>query len=60
MTRQAFDSHRKLDVLALDLLGIFLANRVLLRFDMTLVNPLAVGVISCDANGLQQFFELQK
>jgi hypothetical protein len=38
-------------VLALDLLGIFLAHRVLFRFDMTLIGAPTIGVIARDAEG---------
>jgi len=47
-------------MLALDLLRVVLANRVLLRFEMTLVGTPAIGVIGRDAKRLQQRFEWQE
>ena len=47
-------------MLTLNLLGVFLANRVLLRLDMTIVGSLAIGVIVRDAKRFQQRFQLQK
>ena len=48
------------NVLALNLLHVLLAHDVLLGSEMPLVGPPAVGVIACDAKGLQELLELQE
>ena len=59
-TYQPLDPRVQVDVLALDLLRVFLPNRVLLGLHMPFVGTPAVGERSCDAKGLQQRFELPK
>ena len=57
---QPLDSRSHVDVLALDLLRVFFANRVLLGLHMTLVGAPAIHVIARDAQRLSQRFQLQK
>jgi hypothetical protein len=57
---QPFDPRPYVDVLALDLLGVFLSDCVLLGLHMTFVGTPAIGIIACEAKRLQQRFQLQK
>jgi len=50
---QPLDPCAQVDVLALDLLRVGLAHRVLLGLHMSLIGPPAVGKIARDAEGLQ-------
>src|SRR5262249_42761145 len=59
-TYQPLDPRPQIDVLALDLLRIFLPHCVLLCLHMPLVGPPAVGEIPRDAKRLQQRLALQK
>ena len=49
---QPLDPRAQVDMLALDLLCVFLTYRVLLGLHMPLVGPPAVGEIARDAKGL--------
>jgi hypothetical protein len=57
---QPLDPRAQVDVLALDLLGVCLPNRVLLGLHMPLVGTPAIGEIARDAKRLQQRFAFQK
>ena len=59
-TNQPLDPGPEIDVFALDLLHMFLANRVLLCVHMPLVSPPPICVKSCDAKGLQQRLQLEE
>jgi len=53
---QALDLHPQVDVFALDLLRLVLANSVLLGLQMTLVSIPAIRVIRRDAKRFEQLF----
>lgn len=59
-TYQACDARPQPDMLALDLLGVVFANRVLLRCTMTLESAPAIRIRVRDAKRLSQRFALQK
>src|SRR5687767_12301714 len=59
-THQPLESRPQIDVLALDLLRVLLAYRMVLRVDMSLVGPPAIRVIPGDAKRRQEGFEPQK
>jgi len=57
---QPLNSCAHVDVLALDLLGMGLPDRVLLGLQMPLVGPPTVGKRARDTKRCQEGFELQK
>ncbi len=59
-THSPLDPRPKIDVLALDLLGIRLAHFVRVGVEMPLVRPPAIRVKLRDAKGFQQLLQLQK
>ena len=59
-TYEPLDPGPQIDVFALDRLRVLFADDVLLRGDMPLVGPPAIGVKARDPKRLKQVFELQK
>ena len=57
---QPLDPRPKIDVLAFDLLGVCLPNRVLLCLHMPLIGSPAVGEIARDIKRLQQCFQFKE
>ena len=59
-TNQPLDPGPEIDVLALDFLRVLLAYVMRLSIEMPLIGSPAVGVILCDAKGLEQAFKLEE
>ena len=57
---QPFDPGPQIDVLALDFLGVLLANPMLFGVNMPLVSSPPIRVISRDTKRLQQRLQLEK
>ena len=57
---EALDTSPQVQMLALTLLRMALANLVLIRIQVTLVSAPAIGEVARDAKGLQQCFQLKE
>ena len=57
---EALDPGPQIDMFALNFLGVFLTDLMLLGIEMPLIGPPTIGVKLCDAKRCQQLLKLQE